>query len=216
MFEAVSTNISVQVANNALEAWLCVRLQLCSALLVGGLAFSAMTFHVLASKGAHNLRVDSCFAHCFAHALSALAVTCSPGLCTQRVHDPLHCANAHATFTFPLMVVMVLNAGSVNTQNWAVLLTGLGLAYALPLVSLLSSTLTASAKVEQDLVAVERILQFINIPAAHDGGLLDEDTSSTVLPLFDSLPPLETSWHICGGRVSMATAVALDATIQKM
>lgn len=43
--------MSARVANNALDAWLSVRLQLCSALMVGGLTFSAVTFHVLAAKG---------------------------------------------------------------------------------------------------------------------------------------------------------------------
>lgn len=73
-----------------------------------------------------------------------------------------------------MRVNLALNAGSVKTHAWAVLLTGLGLAYALPMVSLLSSMLTASAKVEQDMVSVERTLQFINIPAARDGGVLDD------------------------------------------
>lgn len=71
----------------------------------------------------------------------------------------------------------------MKTPAWAVLLTGLGLAYALPMVSLLSSMLTASAKVEQDMVSVERTLQFINIPPARAGVVLDEPSCSELLPL---------------------------------
>ena len=55
MCEAVYTNMAARVANNALDAWLCVRLQICSALLVGALAFSAVLFHILALKGVHTL-----------------------------------------------------------------------------------------------------------------------------------------------------------------
>lgn len=44
------------------------------------------------------------------------------------------------------------------------LLTGLGLAYALPMVSLLSSLLTSCAEVEQEMVAVERVMQFTHLP----------------------------------------------------
>lgn len=51
MCEAVSTNMSARVANNAMDAWLSVRLQISSALLVGGLACSAVTFHYLDSTG---------------------------------------------------------------------------------------------------------------------------------------------------------------------
>lgn len=75
------------------------------------------------------------------------------------------------------------NTGAVSPHGWEVLLTGLGLAYALPMVSLLSSMLTASAKVEQDMVSVERTLQFIHIPSARDQGFLDEDCcSASALP----------------------------------
>jgi ABC-type multidrug transport system fused ATPase/permease subunit len=54
-----------------------------------------------------------------------------------------------------------------------VLMTSLGLAYALPMVSLLSSMLTTSAQVEQEMVSVERTLQFIHLPAAADCDLLE-------------------------------------------
>lgn len=46
------------------------------------------------------------------------------------------------------------------------LLTGLGLAYALPMVSLLSSLLTSCAEVEQEMVAVERVMQFTHLPCS--------------------------------------------------
>lgn len=46
------------------------------------------------------------------------------------------------------------------------LLTGLSLAYALPMVSLLSSLLTSCAEVEQEMVAVERVTQFTHLPAS--------------------------------------------------
>ena len=45
-------------------------------------------------------------------------------------------------------------------------LTGLGLAYALPMVSLLNSLLTSAAETEQELVSVERTLQFTQLPQA--------------------------------------------------
>lgn len=81
------------------------------------------------------------------------------------------------------------------------LLTGLGLAYALPMVSLLSSMLTASAKVEQDMVSVERILQFINIPPARAGGVFDE-------PGCSALPPLAGMHVLCDIRYRRAYPAA--------
>eukprot|EP00892_Ulva_mutabilis_P005343 jgi/Ulvmu1/3180/UM015_0221.1 len=54
----------------------------------------------------------------------------------------------------------------MSDKRWPVLLTGLGLAYALPMVSLLSSLLTASAEAEQEMVSVERIVQFTHLPSS--------------------------------------------------
>lgn len=58
------------------------------------------------------------------------------------------------------------HAGSPLRSNWAVALTGLGLTYALPMVSLLSSLLTSAAETEQELVSVERVLHFLRLPQA--------------------------------------------------
>jgi len=157
MSDAVCMHLAARVASNGLDQWLALRLQLASAAVVGALAFLAVVSQMLAAPGTCTNLL----------ALKHGRSCCDPRSQTMRViYD-----SSQVNFDF------VTYAGLVG-EHWPALLTGLGLAYALPMVSLLSSLLTSSAEVEQEMVSVERIIQFTHLPSSRTSSRGDIESES--------------------------------------
>jgi hypothetical protein len=95
-----------------------------------------------------------------------------------------------------------LAAGSPLHSAREVALTGLGLTYALPMVSLLSALLTTAAETEQELVAVERTMHYLELPGGQHGTLGHEASGgvtllSAVRPILRTKGLLELVAHCC-------------------
>eukprot|EP00887_Chlorella_sp_A99_P004434 scaffold30.g4434.t1 len=102
--------------------------------------------------------------------LAALAASCWLGLRLQLLAATVAAAVAVAA------VAQCAGAVPGGGRGMSAGLAGLGLSYVLPITGLLNGLLTSSAETEQEMVAAERVLQYLHLPA--EGQVRQEEGSA--------------------------------------